>query len=303
VKVRYISKLVSEINKKLYEKVYELSVPKALREKAALIVMGSEGRHEQILRTDQDNALIIADDADAETFTPYMEQFSRSLEQLGFPPCPGKVMVNNPAWRGSIRLFKERIDDWVESFDEESLQTLSIFLDTSCVSGNEELLQELKDYLHKRFTGREDILAHLAKATLSFETPLSMFSSFIVEKATHADEIDLKKGGVFAIVHGIRTLALEHHVTQTNTTARIKALNNLGVFDKKFATELIEAFDTLMSTRLKAMLLHPNDLEDANFINPSKLDKIERDLLKDSFKVVNTFKKFLTYHFHLNMVF
>lgn len=303
VKVHYISKLVSEINKKLYEKVYELSVPKALRERAALIVMGSEGRHEQILRTDQDNALIIEDGVEAEAFTPYMEQFSRSLEELGFPPCRGKVMVNNPAWRGSVRLFKERIDDWVESFDEESLQTLSIFLDASCVSGNEALLQELTEYLHKRFTGREDILAHLAKATLSFETPLSMFSGFIVEKATHADEIDLKKGGIFAIVHGIRTLALEHHITQTNTTARIKALNNRGVFDKKFATELIEAFDTLSSTRLKAMLLHPNDLEDANFINPSKLDKIERDLLKDSFKVVNTFKKFLTYHFHLNMVF
>jgi CBS domain-containing protein len=97
-------------------------------------------------------------------------------------------------------------------------------------------------------------------------------------------------------------LALEHHITKTNTISRIKELNNLGLFDKKFATELIEAFDTLSGVRLKAMLRHPSKLEHANFINPSKLDKMERDLLKDSFKVVNMFKKFLTYHFHLNMV-
>ncbi|WP_345974794.1 putative nucleotidyltransferase substrate binding domain-containing protein [Sulfurimonas sp. HSL3-7] len=301
VKVRYISKLVSEINAKVYEKVYELTVPRELREKAALIVMGSEGRHEQVLRTDQDNALIIDESADAEVFTPYMQAFSEHLQTLGFPPCPGQVMVNNPHWRGTVSLFKKRIDGWVESFDENALQALSIFLDAQCISGNSRLLDELTEYLQKRFTGREDILAHMAKSTLSFETPLSIFSGFIVEKS-HANEIDLKKGGIFAIVHGIRTLALEYHITQTNTIERIKELNNRGLFDKKFATELIEAFDTLSGIRLKAMLRHPNKLEHVNFINPSKLDKMERDLLKDSFKVVNTFKKFLTYHYHLNMV-
>ena len=301
VKVRYISKLVSEINAKVYEKVYELTVPKELRDKAALVVMGSEGRREQVLRTDQDNALIIDDSADAEVFAPYMETFSQHLLVLGFPKCPGQVMVNNPQWRGSVALFKKRIDGWVDTFDENALQTLSIFLDAECISGNKKLLDELTEYLHRRFTGREDILAHMAKAALSFETPLSIFSGFIVEKS-HANEIDLKKGGIFAIVHGIRTLALQYHITQTNTISRIKELNNRGLFDKKFATELIEAFDTLSGIRLKSMLRHPNTMEHANFINPSKLEKMERDLLKDSFKVVNTFKKFLTYHFHLNMV-
>lgn len=301
VKVRYISKLVSEINAKVYEKVYELTVPPELRERAALIVMGSEGRHEQVLRTDQDNGLIIEDSADVDAFSAYMETFSKHLEALGFPPCPGQVMVNNPLWCGNVTFFKKRIDGWIDTVNEQTLQSLSIFMDAQCISGNSRLLDELTAYLQKRFTGREDILAHMAKATLSFETPLSIFSGFIVEKS-HANEIDLKKGGIFAIVHGVRTLALQHHITQTNTIERIKALNNHGLFDKKFATELIEAFDTLSGIRLKAMLRHPNRLEHANFINPSKLDKMERDLLKDSFKVVNTFKKFLTYHYHLNMV-
>lgn len=302
VKVRYISKLVSELNAKVYAKVYELCVPQEYRQNAALLVMGSEGRQEQILRTDQDNALIIQDGIDPEIFTPYMEQFSRHLEQLGFPPCKGKVMVNNPQWRGTVDAFKTRIDHWVDTFDEEALQMLSIFLDAHCVSGSAALLEETTAYLQRRFTGREDILAHMAKATLSFETPLSLFSGFIVERSDHVNGFDLKKGGIFAIVHGVRTLALERHITETNTIERIKALNNANIFDKQFATELIEAYDTLLSVRLKVRLQYPDDLEAANYINPKKLDKIERDLLKDSFKVVNTFKKFLTYHFHLNMV-
>ncbi len=302
VKVRYITKLVSELNAKVYAKVYELCVPEAYRQKAALLVMGSEGRQEQILRTDQDNALIIEEGIDEAIFTPYMEQFSRYLEQLGFPPCSGRVMVNNPQWRGSVERFKKRVDEWVESFDEAALQMLSIFVDAHCVSGNEKLLDEVTAYLQRRFTGREDILAHMAKATLNFETPLSIFSGFIVEKSEHKDQFDLKKGGIFAIVHGVRTLAMERHITATNTIERIKALNNENVFDKQFATELIEAYDTLLSIRLKVRLQYPERMDEVNYINPGKLDKIERDLLKDSFKVVNTFKKFLTYHFHLNMV-
>lgn len=302
VKVRYISKLVSELNAKVYAKVYALCVPEEYRQKAALLVMGSEGRQEQILRTDQDNALIIQDGVDTEIFTPFMEQFSIYLEQLGFPPCQGKVMVNNPQWRGSVDIFKTRIDHWVDTFDEEALQMLAIFLDAHCVGGDATLLDETTEYLQRRFTGREDILAHMAKATLNFETPLSLFSGFITEKSGHANAFDLKKGGIFAIVHGVRTLALERHITETNTIERIKALNNANIFDKQFATELIEAYDTLLSVRLKARLLNPDKLEEANYINPKTLDKFERDLLKDSFKVVNTFKKFLIYHFHLNMV-
>ena len=136
---------------------------------------------------------------------------------------------------------------------------------------------------------------------LNFETPLSLFSGFVVDRG-HKNEINLKKGGIFAIVHGIRTLALQKKIRETNTIERIKALNNMGVLDKSFSKELIEAYDTLLTTRMRARLRHQKGFDDINYVDPRELDKIERDLLKDSFKVVNTFKKFLTYHFHLNMV-
>ncbi len=302
VKVRYISKLVSELNAKMYRKVFELVVPQDLQSKCALIVMGSEGRGEQILRTDQDNALILRDGENEEEFEPCMMTFNEYLLKLGFPKCSGNVMVSNPYWRRSVTGYKRVISEWVETLNEETLLSLSIFLDASCVAGDAELLNECLMYLRERFEGRSDVLAHLAKAALAFETPLSLFSGFVLGRAQHESELDIKKGGIFAIVHGIRILALEHKIECTNTTERIKKLNNIGLFDKRFANELIEAYDTLLGIRLRSMLSQKQMNEEQNYVNPKLFSKTDRDLLKDAFKIVNTFKKFLTYHFHLGMV-
>ena len=300
VKVRYISKLVNALNAKVYRKVFDLCVAPEERQRCALIVMGSEGRREQILRTDQDNGLIIADGS-GKDFAQEMAQLHAHLKTLGFPDCPGGVMVTNAKWRRSVSGYKALIDGWVDTMDEASLQSLNIFLDAQCVAGEALLLDEAKGYLFARFEGRDDVLAHMAKAALSFETPLSLFSGLVAPRS-HGNSLDLKKGGIFAIVHGVRVLALQKKIRETNTFERIKQLNNAGVFDKTFATELMEAYDTLLSVRLRARLLHPGGVSMRNDVEPGKLDKIERDLLKDSFKVVNAFKKLLTYHFHLNMV-
>ncbi len=302
VRVRYVSKLVSELNAKVYRKVFEMVVPQALQTKCALIVMGSEGRGEQILRTDQDNGLIIHDGEVEAVFEPYMMQLNGYLLQLGFPKCSGNVMVSNPYWRRSVSGYKNLISDWVGTFNEEALMGLSIFLDAQCVAGDETLLDKCQNYLFENFEGRSDILAHLAKAALAFETPLSLIGSFVLGRAEHVSEFDIKKGGIFAIVHGVRILALEHKISLTNTTERIKELNNLGLFDRAFANELIEAYDTLLSIRLHFILAQKQGSDEQNYVNPKLLSKAEKDLLKDAFKIVNTFKKFLTYHFHLGMV-
>jgi CBS domain-containing protein len=277
-----------------------MSVPVQLKDKCSLLVMGSEGRGEQTIKTDQDNALVIADDIDAKLFTEPMILFNSSLEQIGFPKCPGDVMVSNEFWRKNVRNFKADIQEWSHSMEEEKLQNLSIFIDAKCVAGNVCYFDELRMYMYENFSHREDVLAHLAKAVLHFETPLTLFSGFVLEKE-HNNKLDLKKGGLFAIVHGIRVLAFEHKIKLTNTVERIKELNNKGIIDKNFAEELIESFDTISSIRLIA-LLESKDFHEENYINPQKLSKNQRDLLKDSFKIVNKFKKFMSFHYHLNMV-
>jgi len=300
VKVRYVTKLVSTLNEKMYKKLFIMCVPKELREKACLIVMGSEGRAEQSIKTDQDNALIVQDGVDVTLFEKPMLALNAALLELGYPKCSGNVMVSNEFWRRDVRGYKSLIDSWTTTLNEENLQNMSIFLDAKSVAGDAQLLHTLIEHLHNSFSSRKDVLAHTAKAVLSFETPLSLFSGFVLEKS-HNNKLDLKKGGIFALVHGVRVLALEHKITQTNTIERIKELNNKNIIDKEFATELIECFDTLSSIRLKAML-ESKKLDESNYINPQNLEKNQRDLLKDSFKIVNKFKKFMSFHFHLEMV-
>ena len=300
VKVRYITKLVSALNLKIYKKVFEMCIDESLRDKCALIVMGSEGREEQTTKTDQDNALIIKDGVDTNLFVEPMIKLNKALLEIGFPKCDGDVMVSNEFWRRDVSSFKKLINSWSTSMSEKSVQELSIFLDSKYVAGDELLLKELLIYLRRTFHNRDDILAHIAKAVLNFETPLSLFSGFVLEKE-YNNKLDLKKGGIFALVHGVRTLSLQYGIEATNTSERIKELNNLGIIDKNFATELIESFDSLSAIRLGAML-ESKDINQSNYINPKSLEKIQRDLLKDSFKIINKFKKFMSFHFHLEMV-
>ncbi|WP_428740017.1 putative nucleotidyltransferase substrate binding domain-containing protein [Sulfurimonas sp.] len=300
VKVRYITKLVSTLNQKIYKKLFDMCVKEDLRDKCALIVMGSEGREEQSVKSDQDNALIVKDGVDVNLFRDSMIKLNKYLLEIGFPKCAGDVMVSNEFWRRDVSSFKELIKSWTTSMNDKSVQELSIFMDAKCVAGASSLLDELVYFLQSNFHSRDDVLAHIAKAVLNFETPISLFSGFVIEKE-HNNKLDLKKGGIFALVHGVRTLALQYEIQETNTIERIKELNNRGIIDKNFATELIESFDSLSTIRLKAML-DAKDLDESNYINPKNLEKIQRDLLKDSFKIINKFKKFMVFHFHLDMV-
>jgi len=297
MKIKYIMQWVNELNQQIFKKLYTLVAPPELVANSCLIVMGSEGRGEQILRTDQDNAIILRDGFSYEGMETIAQELTETLLDFGYPPCPGQIMVNNPQWCRSLSDFKTQIFQWVVEF-KEPLLDLAIFCDAQAVAGDATLLDSAKDYLYEHLQTHQAFFSYFAKPTLAFETPLGLFATFIVDK-NHENQLDLKKGGIFAIVHGIRSLALEQHVTTTNTFKRIKELTEKGLFDKAFADDLIEALGFMIALRLQFELQKGQTPYD-NFIQPGKLNKLERDLLKDSFKIVNSFKQFITYHFKLN---
>ncbi len=115
VRTRFVMELISAVNEQIIEKAFELVVPPALHDHCCLIVLGSEGRGEQILKTDQDNALIIKDGLEWHQCQPVMNQLSHTLLQLGYPLCPGKVMVNNPKWVKSQTAWKHTLTEWVKA--------------------------------------------------------------------------------------------------------------------------------------------------------------------------------------------
>ena len=298
-KVEYISKLVSELNEKVYEKLYEMILPEALKKDACLIVMGSEGRKEQMLKTDQDNALIIKNGIDTSIYTPYMEQFTRTLIDFGFPKCEGNIMVSNPYWMKNQESYKQEINRWLEAPSGDDYMHLAIFFDSISVAGDSKLLEELKDIIYTRVKGKSVFMANFSKTALLFETPIGIFTNLI---ATN-NKIDVKKGGIFPIVQGIRSLALENGIVETTTVGRIRELKKINIFEQDFAGALIEAFDTLLNLRLKERLRTLQSSKQVqNEIDIGNLNQLELELLKDSLKIVNKFKSFLTHHFKLNMV-
>ena len=299
LKTSYIAKMVAELNVKIYEKLFSLVLPLELQDKCALIVMGSEGRDEQIIKTDQDNALIIEDSINVEVFYPYMQEFTRYLISFGFPECEGKIMVNNPYWCKTQSDFFKQILIWCQGTKMEDYMNLAIFFDAKCVAGDSRLFEPLKDSIFKSVQQKDVFMAHFAKATLNFTTPISMFSSL----KTINDGVDIKKGGIFAIVHGIRALALENSVIENATVGRIKKLCTLGLLSKDLASELIEALGLLSRLRLQSHIAQQNNAKAINnVIDISNFGKMERDMLKDSFLIVNTFKKFISHHFHLESI-
>ena len=305
VKVRYISKIVSQLNTKLFRKLYELLCPTELQEKSCLIIMGSEGREEQILRTDQDNALILADNhgISEDTISKFTHNFTEHLVDFGYPRCTGNIMVSNPFWVKTVSEFEHTIFEWINTPSEENHMNLAIFYDSFGIAGDKYLLVNLKEYLFKKATDSDIFYSFFAKPIMNFETPLSMFANFIVDKDKHKNELDIKKGGIFPIVHGIRALSMEKKIRKTNTVDRIKELHTLEMIDKEFSSELIESFNFLLTLRLKFRLEKIDAREPLdNYINPDTLNSLEKDLLRDSFKVVDKFKKFVSYHFKLGMM-
>ncbi|MFA7084200.1 MAG: putative nucleotidyltransferase substrate binding domain-containing protein [Arcobacteraceae bacterium] len=307
VKIDFISKLINQLNQKIMNKLFLITAPPSLIGKSCLVVMGSEGRGEQVLKTDQDNALIVADDCEIseEELHAYTQQYTQYLVDFGFPRCEGNIMVSNPYWCRRHKDFKDLIFSWITNKTGDDFMNLAIFYDAVCASGDKKLMQSLKEHIFKVGANSQSFFMHFAKIITSFNVPLGFFDGFVFDNDNkdHPNQIDIKKGGIFILVQGIRSLSLEHKLFRTNTIRRIKELNRLGVFDHEFTQELIEAFNFLTTIKLKSNLAKLDaGTKIDNYINPNELNSMEKDLLKESFKIVNKLKKKLEFHYKLNYV-
>ena len=307
VKIEFISKLINQLNKKLLDKLYKILAPIELYEKSCLVVMGSEGRGEQILKTDQDNALILSDDCTIKEkeLQEFTSKFTETLVDFGFPRCEGNIMVSNSYWCRKESDFKDLIYSWINEPSGDNFMNIAIFYDAVYVSGNKNLITNLKEFLFKISSDSLTFFAHFAKIINSFDVPLGFFDGFVFNSKDnkHKNEIDIKRGGIFILVQGIRSLSLENKIFNTNTNKRIKKLTELGVFEEEFAKELTMAFNFLTTLKLKSNLEKLDKKGDIdNYINPNNLNTMEKDLLKESFKIVNKLKKKLEFHFKLNYV-
>ena len=302
VRAPQLAQLMQVLNSSLFEKAWRLIAPADLYENSCLIVMGSEGRGEQILKTDQDNALILDEGVDPEMARVAAEQFSETLTRLGYPPCKGQIMVNNPLWRKPLTQFKEMIYQWCTTPNPDALMNLAIFIDAKSVAGRTELLDEAQSYLSGMFNNDAGMMMVFARAVELFDHQNSGFLSQLLnrDKSTF---MNIKKMGIFPIVHGVRALGLEAHIEETNTFERLHILSNKGILDEALARDVGEALSYMMDVRLKsgleAITLGAAVDKDLNKLDTVNMSTLERDLLKDALQVVKRFKAKIRQHFHL----
>jgi CBS domain-containing protein len=264
--------------------------------------MGSEGRGEQLLKTDQDNGLVLRDGytppADLEAIC---NRFTHALIDFGYPPCPGGIMVNNPAWRHTQATFRETVRRWMLMPSADSLMSLAIFLDAHAVCGDAALLEPLRDEVFSLAADSDAFKARFAAAITLFDEHTGWWNRLLTLGDNDPDRLDLKKAGIFPLVHGVRSLALDKRIRECGTTERVQALVAAGHMAPEIGSDVVQSLHFFMGLKLKAGL---QDIElgrnVSGGVTPDQLNSLDRDLLKDTLGVVKRFKATLRLRYHLD---
>lgn len=299
-RVSLIARLVQDLNARLFERAWQLIAPADLVANSCLFVMGSEGRGEQLLKTDQDNGLILRDGyTPPDNLEAICQDFSNALTAFGYPECPGHIMVNNPMWRKTAYDFGQMVKQWLLMPDANSLMNLAIFLDAHAVCGDAHLLQEAQLVLQRLATDNDAMLARFAASIDAFGNSQGWWNRLL--GLDDQQGLHLKKEGIFPLVHGVRSLALAEHLQESSTTARIETLVARNVITPALGADLTQSLHFLMGLKLKAGVTEmETQREVSGLVNVGKLSTLERDLLKDALGVVKHFKALLRSRFKLD---
>ena len=300
-RIALMAQLVQQLNARLFERAWGMVAPADLVVNSCLFVMGSEGRGEQLLKTDQDNGLLLRDGyVHPVDLQAICQRFSDELARFGYPECPGRIMLNNPDWRGTVTDFTRRARQWLLLPEADSLMNLAIFLDACAVAGDSALLAQVRRGLADMATDNDAMVARFAVAVQQFDGAASWWNKLLT-RADDVRHISLKKAGIFPIVHGVRSLALAQRVTATGTAERIATLVQDGTLDAALGEELLQSLHFLMGLRLQAGLAEIDlGRPVTGRVDPQRLGSLERNLLKDALAVVKRFKVFLRLRLRLD---
>ncbi|MEM9985937.1 MAG: DUF294 nucleotidyltransferase-like domain-containing protein [Bacteroidota bacterium] len=313
ISISFITDTMTEINDALITRCLQLAQAEMVQRGLgpppvafAWLNLGSEGRREQLLRTDQDNALIFEDPSPsklAEVRSYFLELSGLVvdfLNQCGFALCPGEIMASNPRWNLSVSEWKRQFAEWIETPAPKALMHSTIFFDFRAGYGDAALTQELEGFLHQEIEEHPGFLNFLAQNALGNPPPLSFFKGFMVERSgQHKDDFDIKLRGMMPLCDAARVLSLQHQLTQVNNTpARFRQLAELEPANAGVYQEAAMAYELMI--RYRSL----NGLRDGNsgrYLNPQQLNKIERQTLKSSFRNIEEIQSLLKTRFSLGV--
>ncbi len=295
-----VNRIVTTINDEILLRVIEgveAEMPPAPA-KYCFMVMGSEGRQEQTLVTDQDNAIIYEDKANEHReevrayFLDFANRISTNLNEIGFAYCDGGFMAKNPKWTHSLSHWKRNYDEWINESAPNTVIKFATFFDCRFMYGEKKLFNELKEhFLTCLDKSRAKFLYSLVSNALHFEPQLTLFNSIRTFSSDERKVFDIKKS-MTPIVDMIRMMALRRRVIETNTGKRMQKLHDGGFLTDTQYKELMHAYYYMMGMRLKRQTRYMLEdfTEPSNLVEPDKLTKVEQVTLREIFKYIKDFQ-------------
>ncbi len=320
----FITRAADEVIGRMIDFAIEKSGPPPAE--FAFMVMGSEGRFEQTLKTDQDNAIVFEDvsDAggvDAAGVKKYFDEMGGMvcgwLVDAGYSSCAGGVMAKNSRWCQPLSVWKKYFADWIEKSEAEDLLKTKIFFDFRAARGKKELVDQLRDSLWSRLSSNSRFFFLLARDVLRYEPPVGLFGNFVstagqnYEAAGAGAGVEIKKLSAAAAGAGIdikavmtfivdfaRIYSLNSAVAETNSISRLAALCEKGVLKNSSYEEMAQAYSYLMHLRLENQVKKYRETGSAdNNIDPYSLTSIDQKMLKEVFSQIKYFQVRLSYDF------
>lgn len=268
------------------------------------MALGSMARDEQLVVTDQDNAMVLDDSFDPaqhdEYFLALAKFVSDGLAECGYTYCTGDIMATNQKWRQPLRVWKEYFADWIENPKAEALLNSNIFFDLDGIYGNTEYTEELKAFIAEKASNSQRFLAMLARNALNRTPPLGFFRTFVMEESgKQAKTFNLKRRGTAPVSDLIRVHALACGSRAQNTFNRLKAIGETKLIPADGVDNLRDAFEFIAIVRIRHQALAIEaGREPDNNVRPEDLSPFERSHLKDAFQVVSQAQKFLKFRYH-----
>ena len=307
IPINHISSIVGEINIAITRKAIELSIEKMETPppaRFAWINIGSQGRKEQLLLTDQDNALVFEDVSDdkyddvKKYFLEVGEKVTKKLNKIGYSYCEAQMMASNPMWCKSLADWKSQFKGWINTPGDKGILINTIFFDYDFIYGDEKLIDTLTEVIFKESKDNQVFYAFLGADALKNPPPLGFFRQFLVESdGEHKDNFDIKSRAIISLVDAARLLILSYGIRNINNTSnRFLKLAELDPKNAVIYEACAEAFLVLLKFRTEEGLKNSND---GRYLDLNELSKLDKVKLKNTFAPINEVQDIIKNKFQL----
>lgn len=307
IPLSHIVKIISQINDAVTVRAIEIAIKKMPTTPPvpySWMAIGSQGRKEQLLFTDQDNAIVFQD-VDEDKYEETQDYFlelarlvTKSLNKIGFEYCEADMMASNKEWCKSISKWKSQFSSWILSPDDKAILLSSIFFDFNCVHGDKALIEDLSNSIFKALDETALFFKFLGRDALKSPSPLGLFKQFVLEKNNEEKDLfNIKSRALMPLIDAARLLILSKKIKGINNTSeRYEKLAEIEPNNKELYESCSYAFKALSKFKTKQGLLHNNS---GKFIKIESLTKEEQLKLKRCFKPISEIQETLKLRFDL----